>query len=66
MQPRVAVKFRAVAVLYLLVGAFVAFFHPWAANFRETGLFGLVGIGLFSVPLVLGLAYERARGDLDG
>ena len=41
------------------------YFYPWGATFRELGLPGLVAIGLFAVPLIVGLAYEWAKGALD-
>jgi NADH-quinone oxidoreductase subunit A len=41
------------------------YFYPWGANFRELGLPGLIALGVFTIPLVVGLAYEWAKGSLE-
>jgi NADH-quinone oxidoreductase subunit A len=62
---RVPVAFHRRALVAAVAGTYVAFFHPWAATFRDTGLPGLVAIGLFATPLVVGLIYDWAK-DPDG
>ena len=64
-RQRVAVKFYLVAILFVVFSVEAVYFYPWAATFREVGLPGLVAIALFTVPLVVGLAYEWAKGALD-
>ena len=63
--PRGRPKFHRVALLFVVVNAQLAYFYPWGATFREVGLPGLIVIGLFSVPLLVGWAYAWARGALD-
>lgn len=62
---RVAVKFYLVAILFVVFDVEAVFFYPWGATFRETGVTGLVAMALFALPLVVGLAYEWAKGALE-
>jgi NADH-quinone oxidoreductase subunit A len=64
-RQRFSVKFYVVAMLFVIFNVEAIYFYPWGATFREVGLPGLVGIGLFTVPLVVGLAYEWAKGALE-
>jgi len=59
------VKFHLVAILFVVFLAESVFFYLWAAVFRETGEAGLVAITVFSLPLVVGLVYEWAKGVLE-
>jgi NADH-quinone oxidoreductase subunit A len=62
---RYAVKFYMVAILFVVFDVEAIFFYPWAATFEELGWFGLGGIAVFTVPLVVGLAYEWMKGGLE-
>jgi NADH-quinone oxidoreductase subunit A len=62
---RYAVKFYLVAILFVVFDVEAIYFYPWGATFRELGFPGLVAIGLFSVPLVVGLIYEWRKGALE-
>ncbi len=64
-RQRYAVKFYLVAILFVVFDVEAIYFYPWGATFREVGVPGLVAIGLFTVPLVVGLAYEWAKGALE-
>jgi NADH-quinone oxidoreductase subunit A len=64
-RQRYAVKFYLVAILFVVFDVEAVFFYPWGATFRETGLPGLVAIGVFALPLVVGLFYEWKKGALD-
>jgi NADH-quinone oxidoreductase subunit A len=62
---RYAVKFYLVAILFVVFDVEAIYFYPWGATFRETGLFGLAAISIFTVPLVVGLVYEWKKGGLE-
>ena len=64
-RQRFSVKFYLVAILFVIFDVEAVYFFPWGATFREVGMPGLVVIGLFTVPLVVGLAYEWAKGSLE-
>ncbi len=64
-RQRYAVKFYLVAILFVVFDIEAIFFYPWGATFQETGLAGFIGITIFTVPLVIGLAYEWSKGALD-
>jgi NADH-quinone oxidoreductase subunit A len=62
---RHAVKFYLVAILFVVFDVEAIFFYPWGATFRETGVPGLIAISIFTLPLVVGLAYEWSKGALE-
>ena len=64
-RQRMAVKFYLVAILFVVFDVEAIFFYPWGATFRETGVPGLVAIGVFTLPLVVGLVYEWRKGALE-
>jgi NADH-quinone oxidoreductase subunit A len=62
---RYAVKFYLVAILFVVFDVEAIFFYPWGAVFMELGWFGFVAMTIFTVPLVVGLAYEWMKGGLE-
>jgi NADH-quinone oxidoreductase subunit A len=64
-RQRMAVKFYLVAILFVVFDVEAVFFYPWGATFQETGLFGLLAIAIFTLPLVVGLVYEWGKGALE-
>jgi NADH-quinone oxidoreductase subunit A len=64
-KQRFSVKFYLVAMLFVLFDLEAVFFYPWGALFRDLGVYGLVAMSVFTVPLVLGLAYEWRKGALE-
>ena len=62
---RVPVRFYRVAVLFILFDIEVVFFLPWAIAFRELGLFGLITMAIFNIPLIIGFIYEWKKGALE-
>lgn len=62
---RYAVKFFLVALLFVIFDVEIVFFYPWGAVFRELGMPGLIAMGIFTVPLVVALAYEWMKGALE-
>lgn len=62
---RYAVKFYLVAILFIIFDVEAIYFYPWGATFRDTGFVGFVAISVFTIPLVVGLAYEWMKGGLE-
>ncbi len=64
-RDRVPVKFYLVAVLFLLFDVEAVFLFPWAVTRRTLGITGDIGMGVFFLILVLGLAYEWRKGGME-
>jgi NADH-quinone oxidoreductase subunit A len=62
---RFSVKFYLVAMLFVLFDLEAVFFYPWGALFKDLGWFGFAAMGVFTVPLVVGLIYEWRKGALE-
>jgi NADH-quinone oxidoreductase subunit A len=59
-----SIKYFLVAILFVLFDVEVIFMYPWAVNFRELGLFGLVEMFTFMGMMIVGLIYVVKRGAL--
>ena len=64
-RERFSVKFYLVAMLFIVFDIETVFMIPWAAHYRELGLFGFVEMLVFIVILAVGLAYIWKRGALE-
>ena len=67
-HPRFAVKFYVTAMLFILFDIEVVFLVPWALVYREflaAGIAITAATAVFLGVLVLGLAYEFKRGELE-
>jgi NADH-quinone oxidoreductase subunit A len=64
-RQRYAVKFYLVAILFVVFDVEAIFFYPWGAVFGELGWFGYIAMLVFTLPLVVGLAYEWMKGGLE-
>jgi len=62
---RYAVRFYMVAILFVVFDVEAIFFYPWGAVFQQLGWFGFGAMFVFTVPLVVGLAYEWMKGGLE-
>ncbi len=62
---RFPVKFFLVAMSFIVFDIEIIFLFPWATIYRSLGAHGLYAILLFSLPIVISLAYEFSRGALD-
>jgi NADH-quinone oxidoreductase subunit A len=60
-----SVKYFLVAILFVLFDVEVIFMYPWAVNFREFGVPGLIEMFLFMGLLFLGFIYVIKKGVLD-
>jgi NADH-quinone oxidoreductase subunit A len=64
-RERFPVKFYLVCMIFILLDVDAAFLYPWALNFRELGVFGLVEMGVFMALLGGGFVYAWKSGALD-
>ena len=59
------IRFYVVALIFLIFDVEVVLLFPWALGYQEFGVYGfLVGI-IFLLILILGMAYEWRKGDLE-
>ena len=56
------IKYFLVAILFVLFDVEVIFMYPWAVNFRDLGVAGLVEMFVFIVLLMVGFFYIKKKG----
>ncbi|MBE7178110.1 MAG: NADH-quinone oxidoreductase subunit A [Mucilaginibacter polytrichastri] len=61
----VSIKYFLVAILFVLFDVEVIFMYPWAVNFRDFGLSGLIEMFIFMGTLLLGFIYILKKKALD-
>ncbi|MFM6984618.1 MAG: NADH-quinone oxidoreductase subunit A [Chitinophagaceae bacterium] len=59
-----SIKYFLVAILFVLFDVEVIFMYPWAVNFKQLGLVGLIEMFMFMGFLVIGLLYIVKKGAL--
>jgi NADH-quinone oxidoreductase subunit A len=59
-----SIKYFLVAILFVLFDVEVIFMYPWAVNFKNLGVTGLIEMFMFMGFLVLGLLYIVKKGAL--
>ncbi|MFQ5743841.1 MAG: NADH-quinone oxidoreductase subunit A [Acidobacteriota bacterium] len=64
-RQRFSVRFYIVAMLFLVFDVETVFLFPWAVQYRQLALFGLVEMVIFLAILVLGYVYAWKRGALE-
>ena len=52
-----SVKYFLVAILFVLFDVEVIFMYPWAVNFKEMGVEGLIKMSIFMILLLIGFFY---------
>ena len=60
-----SIKYFIVAILFVIFDIEVIFMYPWAVNFREFGLSGLIEMFVFMGILLLGFIYIIKRKALE-
>ncbi|WP_257659199.1 NADH-quinone oxidoreductase subunit A [Parapedobacter lycopersici] len=60
-----SIKYFMVAILFVIFDIEVIFMYPWAVNFREFGLSGLIEMFVFMALLLLGFIYVIKRKALE-
>ncbi len=60
----ISVKYFLVAIFFVLFDVEVIFMYPWAVNFKEFGITGIIEMFLFMVMLLTGFFYIIKKGAL--
>lgn len=60
-----SVKYFLVAILFVLFDVEVIFLYPWAINFKELGLDGMIKMVIFMSMLLIGFFYVIKKKALD-
>ena len=56
-----AIKYFLVAILFVLFDIEVIFMYPWAVNFKELGMMGVVEVFSFIALLLVGFYYMLSK-----
>src|SRR3978361_1214029 len=56
-----SIKYFLVAILFVLFDVEVIFMYPWAANFKELGMLGVVEVLSFIALLLVGFYYMLSK-----
>lgn len=56
-----SIKYFLVAILFVLFDIEVIFMYPWAANFKELGMLGVVEVFSFIALLLVGFYYMLSK-----
>lgn len=59
-----SIKYFLVAILFVLFDVEVIFMYPWAVNFKELGMTGIIEMFLFMLLLLTGFFYILKKGAL--
>ena len=59
-----SIKYFLVAILFVLFDVEVIFMYPWAVNFKELGIQGIVEMFIFMALLLTGFFYIIKKGAL--
>lgn len=60
-----AIKYFLTAILFVLFDVEVIFLYPWAINYRELGVYGIITMVIFLGLLLSGFFYIIRKGALD-
>lgn len=56
-----AIKYFLVAILFVLFDIEVIFMYPWAVNFKELGMVGVIEVFSFIALLLIGFYYMLSK-----
>ncbi len=56
-----SIKYFLVAILFVLFDVEVIFMYPWAVNFKELGITGIIEMFSFVILLLVGFYYMIAK-----
>ena len=56
-----AIKYFLVAFLFVLFDIEVIFMYPWAVNFKELGMLGVIEVFTFIILLLVGFYYMLSK-----
>ena len=60
-----SIKYFLVAILFVLFDVEVIFMYPWAVNYRELGMTGVIEVFSFIVLLLVGFYYMLSKKALN-
>ena len=60
-----SVKYFLVAILFVLFDVEVIFLYPWAVNFKELGIEGMIKMVIFMLLLLIGFFYILKKKALE-
>ncbi|HLA56836.1 MAG TPA: NADH-quinone oxidoreductase subunit A [Flavobacterium sp.] len=60
-----SIKYFLVAILFVLFDVEVIFLYPWAVNFREMGMQGMIKMVVFMILLLIGFFYIIKKKGLE-
>src|SRR6478609_36458 len=60
-----SVKYFIVAILFVLFDVEVIFLYPWAVNFKELGMEGMIKMIIFMMLLLVGFFYVIKKKGLE-
>jgi len=61
----ISIKYFLVAILFVLFDVEVIFMYPWAVNFKDLGIDGMLEMFIFMATLLLGFIYVIKKGALN-
>ncbi len=64
-RDRFSVKFYMVAMSFIIFDIEVVFLYPWAVQFKEMALPGIIAMAIFILVLLLGYFYEKKKGGFE-
>jgi NADH-quinone oxidoreductase subunit A len=56
-----AIKYFLVAIIFVLFDIEVIFMYPWAVNFKDLGMFGVIEVFTFIILLLVGFYYMLSK-----
>jgi NADH-quinone oxidoreductase subunit A len=59
-----AIKYFLVAIIFVLFDIEVIFMYPWAVNFKDLGMLGVIEVFSFVVLLLVGFYYMLSKNAL--
>ena len=59
-----AIKYFLVAIIFVLFDIEVVFMYPWAVNFKELGMLGVIEVFSFIILLLVGFYYMLSKNAL--
>jgi NADH-quinone oxidoreductase subunit A len=59
-----SIRYFMTAILFVMFDVEVVFMYPWAVNFRQLGMLGMIEMLLFAGLLLLGYVYILKKGAL--